>query len=238
MPNVYAFIPARAGSNRLPNKNALPFHGRPLYEWTVEFAIRCGLFDEIYVSSDMGEVRERVPDECIVLERPSHLADSNATLLELIQHTILHQNWDKKDILVLLPVTGPLRVKRDLEEGLQLFQANKAERTIVPVSLNLHPPALLWEIDDGYLSPRETSDDPKFTQKHKHRPTYVWNDIFILDSCQNWLDKNRNLYGDKPIPLEIPAERNMPIDYPVQFHLAETLFPPVDELTGNKEWDV
>lgn len=238
MPKVHALIPARAGSGRLGNKNVLPFHGRPLYQWTLDFALDCGVFDRVFVSTDIEELQREAQGRAELMERPAELASSDATLLEVIQHSIQLYALDPDSLLVLLPVTGPLRVKGDLNEALQKFHTNDGHRRVVPVSPNLHPPALLWEIEDDCLKPRETSDDPKFTQKHKHRLTYLWNDLFVLDSCRNWLRSDSNLYGERPVPLEIPAERCMPIDYPVQFRLAEALFPPVDERTGKKEWQL
>lgn len=238
MPEVYAFIPARAGSARLCNKNVLPFYGRPLYEWTLDFAMKCGVFDQVFVNTDIAEFQREAEGHAQIMQRPDDLAGSDSTLLEVIQHSIQEYLLDPDSLLVLLPVTGPLRVTGDINEGLQRFHANDATRRVVPVSPNLHPPGLLWEIEDDRLKPRETSDDPKFTQKHKHRQTYLWNDLFILDSCRNWLRPDSNLYGEQPIPLDIPSERCMPIDYPVQFRLAEALFPPLDERTGTKEWDL
>lgn len=238
MPEINAFIPARAGSGRLGNKNSLPFHGRPLYQWTLDFALGCGLFDRVIVSTDIEEFQREAKERAELMHRPAELASSDATLLEVIQYSIQEYALDPDSLLVLLPVTGPLRVKGDLEEGLQRFQAYEGKERVVPVSPNLHPPALLWEIEDERLQPRESSDDPKFTQKHKHRATYLWNDLFILDSCRNWCRSESNLYGERPIPLEILSERCMPIDYPVQFRLAEALFPPVDERTGKKEWEL
>lgn len=45
-------IPARSGSKRIPNKNIMPFMGKPIIAYVIEKAISSGLFDEVMVSTD------------------------------------------------------------------------------------------------------------------------------------------------------------------------------------------
>jgi N-acylneuraminate cytidylyltransferase len=53
-----AIIPARGGSKRLPRKNILDFHGKPLLAWTIEAAQKAGIFDHIVVSTEDREIGE------------------------------------------------------------------------------------------------------------------------------------------------------------------------------------
>jgi CMP-N-acetylneuraminic acid synthetase len=54
--NCIAVIPARGGSKRLPRKNILPFRGKPLIAWTIEAALKTGLFKHVLVSTDDPEI--------------------------------------------------------------------------------------------------------------------------------------------------------------------------------------
>lgn len=47
-----AFIPARSGSKRLPNKNIKPLHGHPLLAYTIRSAIDSGIFDSVICATD------------------------------------------------------------------------------------------------------------------------------------------------------------------------------------------
>ncbi|MBR7128467.1 MAG: NTP transferase domain-containing protein, partial [Lentisphaeria bacterium] len=47
-----AIIPARSGSVRVKDKNIYPFKGKPLMAWTIESAVKSGMFDRIIVSTD------------------------------------------------------------------------------------------------------------------------------------------------------------------------------------------
>ena len=53
---ILGLIPARAGSKRLPNKNTLDLHGRPLIAWPISSAIRSKYIDDVVVSSDSDSI--------------------------------------------------------------------------------------------------------------------------------------------------------------------------------------
>ena len=51
-----AVIPARGGSRRVPRKNIREMHGRPLLAYSVEAALRSGLFARVVVPTDDAEI--------------------------------------------------------------------------------------------------------------------------------------------------------------------------------------
>ena len=51
-------IPARGGSKRIPRKNIKPFLGKPIIAYSIEIAIKSGLFDTVMVSTDDVEIAE------------------------------------------------------------------------------------------------------------------------------------------------------------------------------------
>ena len=54
MKNI-AIITARSGSKGLPHKNIKPLAGKPLMAWTIEAAVKSGMFDTVMVSTDSEE---------------------------------------------------------------------------------------------------------------------------------------------------------------------------------------
>ena len=52
-----AIIPARGGSKRIPRKNIKNFHGKPIIAYSIEAALKSGLFDEVMVSTDDEEIK-------------------------------------------------------------------------------------------------------------------------------------------------------------------------------------
>ena len=53
-----AIITARGGSKRIPRKNIKEFCGRPIIEYSIEAALRSGLFEEVMVSTEDPEIAE------------------------------------------------------------------------------------------------------------------------------------------------------------------------------------
>ncbi len=51
-------IPARGGSKRIPRKNIKPFMGKPIIAYSIEAALKSGIFDEVMVSTDDEEFAE------------------------------------------------------------------------------------------------------------------------------------------------------------------------------------
>ena len=49
-------IPARGGSKRIPRKNVKDFLGKPIIAYSIEAALKSGLFDEVMVSTDDPEI--------------------------------------------------------------------------------------------------------------------------------------------------------------------------------------
>jgi len=53
-----AIIPARGGSKRIPRKNIKEFCGKPMIAWSIEAALKSGVFNRIIVSSDDEDIAE------------------------------------------------------------------------------------------------------------------------------------------------------------------------------------
>ena len=53
---ILAVIPARGGSRRVHGKNIKSFHGKPIIAYSIEAAMKSGLFDRIVVSTDSDDI--------------------------------------------------------------------------------------------------------------------------------------------------------------------------------------
>lgn len=51
-----AIIPARGGSKRIPRKNIKEFLGKPVIAYSIEAALKSGMYDEVMVSTDDEEI--------------------------------------------------------------------------------------------------------------------------------------------------------------------------------------
>ena len=113
MPSAVAFIPARAGSERVPGKNVRALAGHPLIAYSIAAARESGLFDAIVVSTDSEEIAEvarRYGAEVPVL-RPAEIATATSPDIEWVRHMLdaLGREGRTFEIFSLLRPTSPFR---------------------------------------------------------------------------------------------------------------------------------
>ena len=135
---IVALIPARKNSKRLPKKNLMEFHGKPLIQWTIESALKTKFIDKIIVSSDDVQILSLSKELGVnILEREKKLAKDSTPTFDVIEDT-LKKIKEKFDILILLQPTSPLRNKNHIEDAFSLYINLEAD-SIVSVTETEHP---------------------------------------------------------------------------------------------------
>lgn len=119
--NTIAIIPARGGSQRLPDKNILPIGGKPMIWHSIAYARAHGI-EKIVVSTDHQEIAKlSVAYGAEVIKRPKELATAYSPTIDTLIH-VLSQVEDSYTTVVLLQPTNPLRPSNMLVEGLKRFE--------------------------------------------------------------------------------------------------------------------
>lgn len=122
-------IPARAGSKRLPQKNVLPLGGKPMLVWSIEAALRSGIFDHVYVSTEKPEIAEiaGAHGATVPALRPAELAGDTVTnvAVSLHLHDLLQGRGLHHDAIVCLQPTSPLRTAEDISRSWETFVDEK-----------------------------------------------------------------------------------------------------------------
>lgn len=111
-----ALIPARGGSRRLPRKNLRLFHGKPMIAHTIGTALSCGLFSQVYVSTDDDEISEvALKYGATPVRRPTHLAMDDVGTQAVMQHHALEWAMRHVSYLACLYPCSPLMTVEDLQ---------------------------------------------------------------------------------------------------------------------------
>jgi CMP-N-acetylneuraminic acid synthetase len=123
-----AVIPARGGSKRIPGKNIMDFMGKPLIAWTIEAALRAGIFQRIVVSTDDEKIAA-VATECgIDVPFLRGEASDDISPVSIATISALKQAgkfWNEEyDIVVQLMANCPLRGSGDIVEAYNNFIDN------------------------------------------------------------------------------------------------------------------
>src|SRR5690606_4047601 len=87
-------IPARGGSKRIPRKNIKNFMGKPIITYSIEAALKSGLFDEVMVSTDDDEIAEigRKYGAVVPFKRSEKNADDFATTVDVLIEVLEEYN--------------------------------------------------------------------------------------------------------------------------------------------------
>lgn len=221
MSNNICFIPARNSSTRLKGKNIAPFGNGNLVTHTINQAKLCGIFDRIILSSNDTYILEMGTKKGI----ETHFRDDkHDQIIDVIRHAIPELKVRSKDTFGLLLVTCPLRKIEDILEAHKIFREVDRQHCVISVKQNENPIQMAWRTDaGGHLIPVMSRDYYKSTRKQDHYNTYCYNDAIIFDTVKNFMNPERNLFGDTPIPYLMPWERSIAIDYEFQLKIAQCL---------------
>lgn len=111
-------IPARGGSKRIPRKNVKEFLGKPIIAYSIEAALKSGLFDEVMVSTDDQEIAEIAKQygASVPFMRSAETANDFATTRDVLNEVL--NEYQKRgqvfDGLCCVYATAPLIIAEDL----------------------------------------------------------------------------------------------------------------------------
>ena len=154
MPSVVGLIPARSGSERVPDKNIRPLAGHPLLAYSIANARLSGIFDRIVCSTDSGkiaEVAQRYGADVPFL-RPAKLATATSPDIEWITHA-LDQFEEHYDLFAIVRATNPFRGPDALRRGLEQLVATPAADSIRAVELVKQHPGKMWVLEGRTMRP-------------------------------------------------------------------------------------
>lgn len=114
-------IPARGGSKRIPRKNIKPFMGKPIMAYSIEAALKSGLFDEVMVSTDDEEFADvaKKYGASVPFLRSEATANDYATTVDVLLEVIetYKQRGMVFDTICCLYSTAPFVTSERLREA-------------------------------------------------------------------------------------------------------------------------
>ncbi len=123
---LLACIPARGGSKRIPHKNVVDFHGRPLISYSIDAARKSGIFSDIIVSTDDEEIA-KVSQECgatVPFMRDKSLADDFTGTFAVTRDAFLKMQAMGHDYdgICCIYATAPLLLPEYLVRAEKMFE--------------------------------------------------------------------------------------------------------------------
>lgn len=150
---MFAYIPARIGSKRVPKKNIRIVDDKPIICHVIESLQQVKCLKGIAVSTDSHEIQSIVEQydkvNCLEL-RPHSLSDDNATFMDLIRYDIPRFSEFYKTSNVLFSLATSALVKPEhYEEAVTKFKQNTNSLVLSTTEYNMSPFLALTHGLDG-----------------------------------------------------------------------------------------
>lgn len=217
-----AIIPARGGSKGIPRKNVRLLAGKPLVAHTIDTALQSRSVDRVVVSTDDQEI-EIVARQygAEVIRRPAEISqDTSASELALI-HVLdeLRQSEDyEPDLVVFLQCTSPLTRPEDIEGTIQALLDEHADSALSVTPFHY----FLWRREKRGDALGINHDPQVRPLRQEREPQYEETGaVYVMRA--NGLRKAEHRFFGKTVLFEMPPERSLEIDEPVDFLIAEAM---------------
>lgn len=223
---VFAFIPARAGSKRMPGKNIANFNGKPLIAHSIEQANEAKYVDQVFVSTESQEIADvsikynaNVP-----FLRPQELAQDTSNTVDAVLHYLDYMNTTEEgipDILVVLQPTSPLKTAADIDSAIELL-ANSSARKVYSVCAFKKSVFWLRSINNAGILENFMDQFEQPDNFDLQKPVYILNGAIYAYYADDILESKQ--IDDKMIAAYVmPQERSIDIDWEYEFICAESL---------------
>jgi CMP-N-acetylneuraminic acid synthetase len=154
MPTLVAFVPARAGSERIPGKNVRPLAGHPLLAYAIASARQSGVADRVVCSTDSEEIAAiaRWYGAEVPGLRPAEYSTSVSPDIEWLTHALDRLPGEFELFALVRPTSpfrGPAAIRLALERLLAVPEADSI-RAVEPVKQH---PGKMWVLDGTTMRP-------------------------------------------------------------------------------------
>ncbi len=219
--NNIAIIPARRGSKRIPRKNIKDFLGKPIIAYSIEAAIRSGLFSEVMVSTNCGgiaQIAEKFGAVVPFYRSDKNSSDESTTVDALSEVLDRYKNSFQQefDFACCIYPAAPMILPEHLANGLKLMQEDKY-KTVFPVTEFSYPIRRAFRINNNG-KPELIWPEYRSTRSQDLEKTYH-------DAGQwYWFrpkEIEEGLFTDNSGVILLPETEIQDIDNPADWQLAE-----------------
>lgn len=225
---IYSLICARGGSKGIKNKNIKNFCGKPLIHWTINQSLKNKIISKTFISTDSIKIKNicKMLNVEIPFLRKKKLSKDKTPewivwqdfLNYLIQYKI-----KLPDILIILPVTSPLRSQTDISNCIKQFIKNNSDILITATKAKRNPDfnMIIKKNDNFYKIISPTSK--KIHNRQDAKKVYDVCTIAYV-STPSYILKKKDMFQGKVDMIEIPKNRSIDIDDKYDFDIAKYLF--------------
>ncbi len=225
-----AVITARGGSKRIPRKNIKEFCGKPIIAYSIEAAIKSGVFDEVMVSTDDDEIADiaRHYGASVPFMRSDDTSNDYATssqvLLEVLKQ--YKEIGQKFDVVACIYPTAPFVTGDKLKAAVKVMEEEMPDTVASVVQYSFPPQRGFYEVDGRmqFAQPehRSTRSQDLAAMYHDAGQFYVMRTDRFVETGQ--------IFGEDIRPIIIDEMEVQDIDNETDWKLAEAKYRLLHEL--------
>jgi len=226
---VLALIPARGGSKGIPKKNIKLLGGKPLIAWSINAAKKSKYVDRVVVSTDSQEIADvaQKAGGQVPFLRPTDIAQDLTPDTPVFEHALAwlkeHDNFIPEFIVHLRP-TGPLRTAEEIDEAIEMLEADPDADSVRSVEEPSKPPFKMWEPEGKYIKPFVEIHGMKdfHTMPRQMLPKIYQTTADIGIMRRRTVMEKKSVIGGCVIPYFLKRP-TIDIDHQIDFEIAEFL---------------
>jgi CMP-N,N'-diacetyllegionaminic acid synthase len=229
-----AFVPARSGSKRLPNKNIKLLGGKPLFVWTLEACVNSEKVDRVLFSTDSAEYWELAKqhissDKLMLDDRSSEEAGDKVKIFDYLQGKAETLFSDQNGHFILCLPTMPFRTASDIDKAIAML-----ENTGKPVFSAIEYD---FAVSFAFKMDGENSWEPVFeesplvtgnTRSQDQFDAFHPNGAIYVRAIKDLLEPSLNTFYENAVPFIMDREKSVDIDTEKDFMKAEVMIKYID----------
>lgn len=222
---VLSIIPARSGSQGVPDKNIRNLAGKPLLAYSIQAALNSNLISDVFLSTDSKEYAEIAKQHgaWVPFLRASELAQNDSTAVSVAKNIIqrLRDEFSKEyDVVIWLQPTSPFRTAQDIDQSIEFLKEDEVDSVVSVYEVSDHHPSRMYRLQDGFLQ-SFVQEHPSMLRQNNEKIYHRNGAIYAFKNST--LEKYGNFFGDKIKPYLMPRERSINIDDELDFFIADYL---------------
>jgi YrbI family 3-deoxy-D-manno-octulosonate 8-phosphate phosphatase len=217
-----AIIPARGGSKGIVDKNLREVAGKPLIGRSVEVARQARHVDRVYVTTDSPAIADVARGYgASVIMRPDELsgdaASSESALLHALDYMATEEHY-APDLLAFLQCSSPLTAPADVDGTIEAVLSGQADTALAVTGFHY----FVWQRDADGNAVGINHDKRHRPRRQDREAQYLETGAVYVMRVAGFRQSRHRFFGRTAL-YEIPSERVLEIDDPVDLEMAEVL---------------
>ena len=225
-----AFIPARSGSKRVPNKNVKPFGGHPLIAYTIRTAIESGVFDAVVCATDSqyyADIAIHYGAE-VPLLRPKEISDDKSSDIDWVLWILdqLQSLGRSYSYFSILRPTSPFRSISTIQRAWGIFTKDSGAHSLRAVEKCTQHPGKMWVLRGNRMlpiMPFEIETTPWHSSQYASLPVVYAQNASLEIARTSIVYEKKSISGDVVIPFISTGYEGYDINNELDWLLGELL---------------